>query len=150
MRKILKDARVIIIVLILILLMIQMFRVERVNPPVQSDFAAKPEIKALMSGACYNCHSNQTVWPWYSYVAPASWFVAHDVHEGRKSLNFSDWGALSAKSQGRTLAKIAHRVIEGEMPPWHYTVTHRQGSLTMTNRAQIWAWTLTESEAVEK
>jgi hypothetical protein len=148
--KILRDPRMIIIVLILILLVIQTIRVERVNPPVQSDFEAKLEIKTLIRGACYNCHSNQTVWPWYSYVAPASWFVAHDVREGRENLNFSEWGALNAKSQGRTLAKIAHKVIEGEMPPWHYTVVHRQGSLTMTNRAQIWAWTLTESEEVEK
>ena len=150
MWRVLKDPRIIVIVLVLAVLIIQAIRVERTNPSVQSDLAAKPEIHALLRGACYNCHSNQTEWPWYTYVAPASWLAASDVREGRQSLNFSEWGALSTKSQSRELEKIAHRVIEGEMPPWYYTMVHRKGSLTMTNRAEVWAWALTESEAVVK
>jgi hypothetical protein len=150
MWRILKDPRIIIIALILGLLIVQAIRVERSNPPVQSDLVAKPEIKTLLRGACYNCHSNQTRWPWYAYVAPASWLAAHDVREGRENLNFSEWGTLSIKSQSRELEKIAHRVIEGEMPPWYYTMVHREGRLTMTNRAIIWAWALTESEAIVK
>jgi hypothetical protein len=150
MWRVLKDPKIIVTILVLALLIVQAIRVERTNPPVQSDFDAKPEIKAFIRSACYNCHSNQTEWPWYAYVAPASWRAVRDVREGRQKLNFSEWGARDAKWQSRMLEKIAHRVIEGEMPPWYYTMVHREGNMTMTNRAQVWAWALTESEAIVK
>jgi hypothetical protein len=150
MWKILKNPRIIIIILAMALLMLQTIRVERLNPPVQSDLSAKPEIQALLRGACYNCHSNQTVWPWYSRIAPASWLTSKNVRDGRQHLNFSEWGTYSVKERSRQLEKIAHKVIEVEMPPWYYNMMNRDRRLTLTNRAQIWAWALTESEAIIK
>ena len=74
---------------------IQLVRPERANPPVaagdriESHVNVPPEVKAVLTRACADCHSNETRWPWYSEVAPASWFVADHVREGRDSLNFS-------------------------------------------------------------
>ncbi len=68
---------------------IQAVRFERTNPPVTADLQVEPELKRLLRRACYDCHSNETAWPWYSHVAPASWLTQYDVSEGRETLNFS-------------------------------------------------------------
>ena len=83
-------ARIGIIVLVVIIA-IQFWPVERTNPPVLSDIEAPQEVKAVLHAACYDCHSNETRWPWYSYVAPASWLVTSDVTEAREHLNLSEW-----------------------------------------------------------
>jgi hypothetical protein len=148
--KILKDPRIIIVILVLAFLFMQTIRVERSNPEVKSDISAKPEIKSQLRMACYDCHSNETVWPWYSHLAPASWMIAHDVRNGRQQLNFSEWGAYSSKTQSRKLEKLAKEVMEEDMPPWYYSTVHRDQRLTPGSRGQIWAWALSESETVLK
>ena len=150
MWKILRDPRIVIIVVILAFLVMQAIRVEKVNPDVKSDIAAKPEIKSLLRMACYDCHSNETVWPWYSHLAPASWLIAHDVHEGRQHLNFSEWETYTPKMKSRKLEALAKEVIAEEMPPWYYTTVHRDQRLSSSNRGQIWAWALSESETALK
>jgi hypothetical protein len=75
--------------------------------------------KDLVRRACYDCHSNETHWPWYSYVAPISWLVEHDVHEGREHLNFSEWNRKQKHAD-----EAAHEVEEGEMPLQIYTLLH--------------------------
>jgi hypothetical protein len=72
-----------------------------------------PATRALAVRACYDCHSNETVWPWYSHVAPVSWLTQRDVAEGRRKLNFSEWdrGQKEARESGKTVRK-------GTMPPW--------------------------------
>src|ERR1043166_4935560 len=66
----------------------QAFRIDRTNPPVEQDVAAPAGVEALLRRACYNCHSHETVWPWYSHVAPVSWLLAPDVSEGGRGDNF--------------------------------------------------------------
>ncbi|MGH7767721.1 MAG: heme-binding domain-containing protein [Candidatus Binatia bacterium] len=75
-------------VLLLISLSVQ---VRHTNPSSKGDVAAPPEINAIFRRACYDCHSNETQWPWYGYVAPISWWIARDVELGRRGLNFSEW-----------------------------------------------------------
>ncbi len=84
-----------------------------------------PRTRELAVRACFDCHSNQTTWPWYSNVAPASWLLQHDVDEGREELNFDDWQKpyKEAKESGKT-------VREGEMPPWFYLPLHPHAKLT--------------------
>jgi hypothetical protein len=77
--------------LCVVFIMIQFVPVNRSNPPAQGDFRGSPEVVSVLRRACYDCHSNETVWPWYSRVAPLSWVIAHDVNEGRAVLNFSTW-----------------------------------------------------------
>jgi hypothetical protein len=82
---------------IIFLIVAQAFRIDKSNPPVERDVNAPPQVKEVMRRSCYGCHSNEVVWPWYADVAPASWLVAYDVHEGRAELNFSLWGRLHPK-----------------------------------------------------
>jgi hypothetical protein len=148
--KILKDPRIIVIALALAFLIMQAIRIEKGNPKVQADIATKPEIKSLLRRSCYNCHSNETVWPWYSHLAPASWLIAHDVRDGRQSLNFSEWGNYKTRIQSDKLGMIAKEISEENMPPWYYSMMHSDERLTPANRGEIWAWALTESETVLK
>jgi hypothetical protein len=123
------------------LVIAQAFRIDKTNPPVQQDVAAPPEVAAVLRRACYDCHSNETVWPWYSNVAPVSWLLAHDVHEGRRELNFSVWNAYDAKKQTKKLKETAEEVAEGEMPPWYYRVVHRDAGLSQADTKLLRTWT---------
>src|ERR1044072_7099855 len=77
----------------------QFARIDRTNPPVETDVPAPANVKNALRTACYDWHSNETVWPWYSHVAPVSWLLAYDVVEGREELNFSTWQRYDAKRQ---------------------------------------------------
>ncbi len=84
-----------------------------------------PKTRELVVRACYDCHSNQTVWPWYSHIAPISWFVQRDVDEGREKLNYSEWNR--PQEHARQSAKM---VREGTMPQWYYAAIHPQANLS--------------------
>src|SRR5262249_17251950 len=87
------------------------------NPPVVKEPAwDRPETRAMAARACFDCHSNETRWPWYANVAPASWLVQHDVEEGRTDLNFSEWNRTFEEAN-----EAPKTVLDGDMPPW----THR-------------------------
>jgi len=95
------------------------------NPAVTQGVAwDSPRTEELARRACYDCHSNETKWPWYAHVAPVSWLVSHDVHEGREHLNFSEWD-----KEQRHAADAAHEVEEGEMPLRIYTLLHPEARL---------------------
>jgi hypothetical protein len=96
------------------------------NPPVvQEPQWSSAEARVIAQRACYDCHSNETTWPWYSNVAPVSWLVQHDVDEGRSELNFSEWG------QGeQEVEEAGEKIREGEMPPRNFLITHPEARLT--------------------
>lgn len=109
--------------LIVIFVIIQFIPVERANPPVT--YRVKWDSKqteSIARKACFDCHSNETVWPWYSYIAPIKFIVAHDVGEGREHLNFSTGNLDDAR-------ECAEEVEEGKMPMKIYTFTHRNAVL---------------------
>ncbi|MDH5429724.1 MAG: heme-binding domain-containing protein, partial [Nitrospirota bacterium] len=83
----------------IVLIGIQFIPVNRTNPPMEEEIVALPDVKAILKRACYDCHSNETIWPWYSQVAPASWLLAWDVAEGREELNFSTWNRYTQKKR---------------------------------------------------
>lgn len=126
------------------LVIAQAFRIDQANPPVQQDVAAPPEVEGLLRRACYDCHSNETVWPWYSHVAPVSWLLARDVREGRRELNFSTWNAYDAKKKTKKLKETAEEVAEGEMPPWFYAAVHRHAALSVADAERLRGWTTDE------
>jgi hypothetical protein len=84
--------------------------------------------------ACFDCHSNETVWPWYSKVAPVSWLVVSDTVRGRRALNFSEWGTGRRR---REVDEVARIVTRGEMPPSTYLITHPAGKLTADEKQQL-------------
>ena len=105
------------------------------NPPVLSEPRwDSPQTRALAKRACFDCYSNETVWPWYSYVAPASWFVTHNVQEGRTRLNFSEWGAGGSGEGG---ADASEPIMNGSMPPADYVAQHPQANLTDAEKQQL-------------
>ncbi|GAP14243.1 protein containg haem-binding domain [Longilinea arvoryzae] len=104
------------------------------NPPVTGEPKWQDAATAdLVKRACYDCHSNETVWPWYSSVAPASWLIQHDVDEARQIVNFSNWNAMS----GRDVDRITRVIQEGEMPPIQFTLIHAEARLSNQEKAQL-------------
>ncbi len=128
---------------------IQLVPVERSNPPVLSDIPASVEVRAVLRRACYDCHSNLTVWPWYSSIAPFSWLVAGDVREGREELNFSTWSDYTQARQVKKLKEILEEVEEGEMPPSLYLLTHPNAALSKDEKELLRAWVLDAKAAKE-
>jgi hypothetical protein len=127
----------ILIGLAVVLVAIQLVPVSRTNPPVQAAVPAPPEVAAILRRACFDCHSNETVWPLQAYVAPLSWYVAHDVKEGREELNFSAW---SPKEAQRAAKKLAKEVEKGDMPPYLYVVAHPGAKLGKDDKAILANW----------
>ncbi len=114
------------LILIGAFLVIQLFPYGRdhTNLPVVSEPQwDNPQTRVLAKQACFDCHSNETIWPWYSNVAPVSWLVARDVYEGRQKINFSAWGG------GEEADEIVEAVQKGEMPPSIYLITHPEARL---------------------
>ena len=124
----------------------QVVRYPRTNPAVESDLVAPPEIKSALHRACYDCHSNETTWPWYSAVAPMSWVIHHDVSEGRRRLNFSSWGDYTEDpgTKFQKLEEISKSVARGDMAPWYYRMLHRDATLSDDQRAQLVRWVTQE------
>ena len=131
--------------LALAFLAIQLVPVERSNPPVEEEVPASPEARAVLRRACYDCHSNEVDWPWYSRVAPASWLVARDVREGREAVNYSTWNRLDAEDRREALAESWEDVEEAEMPPWFYLPLHPEARLSAADRAVLRAWSRGDS-----
>lgn len=103
------------------------------NPPVlQEPNWDSPQTRALVKRACFDCHSNETVWPWYSNIAPMSWLVQRDVSEGRRTLNFSEWNRPQGKPD-----EAVEAVREGKMPPIQYWIIQSKARLTPAEREAL-------------
>ena len=103
------------------------------NPPLRSEPAwDSPTTRALAKQACFDCHSNETEWPVYASIAPASWLVQHDVDEGRAVLNFSEWQRPQEEA-----TKASEELVEGEMPPAAYLLMHAHARLSTADRDRL-------------
>jgi Haem-binding domain len=120
-----------------VVLAAQLVPVPRTNPPVESRMPAPPEVQAILDRSCADCHSHETRWPWYAYVAPVSWLVAYDTHEAREHLNLSTFGSYSAKRQRNKTKEIWEEVEEGEMPLWFYVLAHPEAKLSEADRETL-------------
>ncbi len=101
------------------------------NPLVTAEPAwDSPQTQSLAVRACFDCHSNNTVWPWYSNVAPVSWLVQRDVDQGRRRLNFSQWNTSGEREFSRVISR-------GSMPPWFYVIQHPSANLSAAEKTQL-------------
>ena len=125
---------------VLILIGLQLVPVDRTNPLEHGQPAAPAEIQAILRRACYDCHSNETIWPWYSHIAPASLLLARDVKEGRREVNFSTWEKYDTRRKTRKLKEITDELEKGEMPPWYYLPLHPEAKLSAAERELIVKW----------
>ena len=118
----------------------QLVPIDRENPPVETEIPAPPEVRQILERACYDCHSNESKWPWYGYVAPASWLVAYDIEEAREHMNFSTWNRYDREEQLDLVEEVWEEVEEGEMPPFFYTPLHSHANLDANDRDLLRAW----------
>ncbi|MBL1213887.1 MAG: heme-binding domain-containing protein [Ignavibacteriae bacterium] len=130
-----------IIGLTIIFIAIQFIPVDRHNPPITGEITAPSEVKNILQRSCYDCHSNQTDWHFYSYIAPVSWLVTNDVNEGREELNFSEWNKYDSKKQNKKINEIYEEIAEGKMPMKIYLITHPSADLTKNEKQVIKDWT---------
>jgi len=150
-----------IIVLAVLFLLIQVIQPDRSNPPVTGDdvrqhLPVTPRVSEILRTACFDCHSNETRWPWYSYVAPVSWLVSRDVSGGRRHVNFSMWATYDRRQQIARLGGMADEVEEGGMPLPIYVTMHAEANLSSPDRDSLVAWaralrdTLVDQDRVER
>ncbi len=135
-----------------LLVALQFVPVDRSNPPVTPTLALAPpagEVADIMQAACNDCHTNQTVWPWYSKVAPVSLLVADHVVEGREHLNFSTWGEQPAKRRDHKLEEFIEMVEDGSMPMRSYILAHPEARLSDEARQQLIAWARAERARIQ-
>jgi hypothetical protein len=128
------------VVLALVFVGIQFVPAGRTNPPATSPLAAPEPVLAVLRRACFDCHSNETRWPWYAYVAPVSWLVVHDTDEGREHLNFSTWGTLKPTAQSSKASECVEEIEEGEMPLAPYLWMHSEARISAADLEVLRAW----------
>jgi len=132
--------------LVVLFILIQVFRIDKSTKPinVETDFIAMTspdsEITNILKIACYDCHSNQPAYPWYTNVAPFSWWIKHHIDEGSRHLNFSEWGTYSEKRKNHKLEESIEMIEEGEMPMDSYTWMHTKAKLTDAQKLQLVEW----------
>jgi hypothetical protein len=103
------------------------------NPAVVKEPAwDTPQTRELAVRACFDCHSNETRWPWYTSIAPFSWLIQSDVDRGRRAFNFSEWTGNSRRTR-----EMSEQISSGEMPPFYYTPLHPSASLTAAEKQQL-------------
>jgi hypothetical protein len=134
------------ILLLLILIAIQFYRPEKnlaqgdhtkvflteTNPPT--------EVRQILENTCYDCHSNNTRYPWYNNIAPVSYWLADHVRHGKGDLNFSEWNGYSNKKKDHKLEEVVEVIEDGEMPLKEYTWTHSDAKLSENQKQQIIDW----------
>ena len=134
-----------------LLLLCQLIRPARTNPAVDpgktlaATSHASPEVLGALDRACGDCHSSRTRWPWYTNVAPISWWIIDHVNEGRRRASFSKWGNYDKSRKLKELDEICKRTERGNMPLTSYLLVHRDAALTTGEQQAICAWTKTEA-----
>lgn len=149
MKKILK---IIAIILVLAFIVIQFFRPDFTNPPINSaeTLQAPENVGAILKSSCNDCHSNETSYPWYSRIQPAAWFLADHIAEGRREMNFSVWNTYEPRKQSRKLEKVCEQVKYKMMPLPSYLWIHWSAKLSDEEIKILCDWTESERARLEK
>ena len=141
-----KIIKIITIILFSSFILIQFYPI---NSPVvirdnPNDFMVNNQvpqnIQTILKTSCYDCHSNETRYPWYASIAPIKWLVYKDIEKGRTELNFSIWESLSDDDKADALYDISEEVLDGEMPMKIYLITHKDAKLTETEKQFLSKW----------
>lgn len=142
--------RWLVVVMACLFVAAQFSRPARTNPTadqslaLQSHVQVGPQVATILDRSCNDCHSNKTRWPWYSNVAPLSWFVIDHVNHGRSHLNLSEWGRFDRREAGEMLSAVCKEVQSGAMPLSSYTPMHPGSRLSPTDVKLLCDWTTSE------
>jgi cytochrome c551/c552 len=132
--------------LLVIVIAIQFIKSERnIHPQAQqgsivNHMAVSHNVETILKKACYDCHSNNTKYPWYANIQPVAWYLTHHVNEGKHELNFDEFASYDAKKQDHKLEEVIETVEEGEMPVASYTLMHKEAKLSKQEKAQLIDW----------
>ncbi len=141
-----KNLKTILLAFAGLVIVAQFIRPDRTNPPVdqslsvKSDSTVPPLIVAAFTRACFDCHSHETRWPWYSNITPVNFLIADDVHTGRKNLNFSEWGKQKLSRRLSILEEISDQVTAKDMPLPKYLLLHSDARLSADEIKTIGDW----------
>ncbi len=113
---------------------------------ISKTMAVPGNMQAILQNACYDCHSNNTRYPWYSYIQPVGWWLNSHIEEGKENLNFSDFGSYSPRKQRSKFREIATSINEGSMPLSVYTFLHQPARLTTADKTILLQWAQTLSK----
>jgi len=125
----------------------QLVPVQRTNPPVGTPLDAPQSIERVLRRSCFDCHSNETRWPWYARVAPSSWLVTGHVMKGRGDVNFSEWPVFDREKIANNFHDIAKQVERGKMPLWSYLLLHPEARLSPEEKKQVVDWAREQESA---
>lgn len=144
-----------LIVVVALFLIAQIKRPARTNPPVdraqtiEMHTQMTPEVASILARSCNDCHSHQTAWPWYTNVAPVSWFIVDHVDDGRRHLNFSEWGRGDLRQRRKKLEEMCEEVKDGAMPLSSYTPLHPHAKLSSEDVKALCEWSEAELKRAE-
>lgn len=133
----------VLVILLVVFILIQFFPIDRTNPTPtpQLDFLTikkTPESTAtIIKNSCYDCHSNETKYPWYSRIQPVSWLLKNHIDEGRKKLNFSNFANYEPKRQAHKMDEAAEMIEKGEMPMDSYVLIHSAAKLSEQQKQEL-------------
>lgn len=141
-----KFLRILFVLLVAAFVLIQFISIEKTNPEFDqaADFVTMEnppaDMEKILRSTCYDCHSNETVWPWYSNVAPVSWLLEDHVVNGRDNLNLSYWGELERDDKAYVIEEMIEEMEEGEMPLPGYDKTHPDAKLSAEQKEKLYEW----------
>ena len=141
-----KYVRYTLLSLLAILIILQFFRIDKTNPPVEADadflvqFEASDDIAKKIKEACYDCHSHHTDFPWYTDIAPVSFWIKGHIDHARSHLNFSNWNSYDVNKAAHKLEECYEEVLEGHMPLPSYTWMHPEAKLSEKDRRNLANW----------
>lgn len=142
-----RRSRIILLSLLAIVVLMQFIRPSRNENnreepanDITKVYPMPADVQKLLKVACYDCHSNNTQYPWYTNIQPVGWWMAHHVDEGKEELNFNEYASYSPKRQRNKLKRIREEVEEDEMPLGSYTIIHRDARLTAQQKDLLIKW----------
>lgn len=136
----------VLVALLMLLVIIQFFGTEKnrsaaaAESAIEQHYVVPSHIQTLLRRGCYDCHSNNTEYPWYSRIQPVAWWLANHISSGKRHLNFDEFNTYPVKKKLRKLDEVAETVNKGEMPLASYTLIHRNAKLSDADKKEIDAW----------
>ena len=149
-----KTLKIIAVVLFAAFVAVQFYRPSKINPPIvetetlEATTQVPENVRAILKRSCSDCHSNETIYPWYSNISPFSWLLADHIEEGRRELNYSVWNTYSAKKKRHKFEEICEQITSGEMPHNQYLWLHADAQLSEEDKKIVCDWAETEKAKI--
>lgn len=146
----------VIVGIFILLAVIQAFQPARnysgqvLHADVTATVNVPPSVLNILKRSCYDCHSNNTAYPWYSWIQPGAWFMNNHIKKGKEELNFSDFGSYSKRKQANKFKAIANILRKDEMPLRSYTIVHKNARLSVADKELLVTWSTANSDSLNK